>query len=157
VKPARVYRWVEHTAELELELEAVTEREVLADALSAIGELLEDEEQSPGCNAAPAPLERRALHAGAALAPLERRALQAGARDRPALLAAWLEELLFLAESEGFIPLQIADLSIDADCLRATVVGRMGAPRPLVKAVTHHRLEFEPTDGGYRARVVFDV
>ena len=143
MKPARVYRWVEHTAELELELEAVTEREVLADALSAIGELLEDEEQSPGCNAAPAPLERRALHAGA--------------RDRPALLAAWLEELLFLAESEGFIPLQIADLSIDADCLRATVVGRMGAPRPLVKAVTYHRLEFEPTDGGYRARVVFDV
>jgi len=143
VKPARVYRWVEHTAELELELEAVTEREVLADALSAIGELLEDEEQSPGCKAAPAPLERRALHAGA--------------RDRPALLAAWLEELLFLAESEGFIPLQIADLSIDADCLRATVVGRMGAPRALVKAVTYHRLEFEPTDGGYRARVVFDV
>lgn len=138
-----MYRWVEHTAELELELEADTEREVLADALSAIRELLEEHE--PGTRLT------------ASSAPLEPRVLRATARDRPALLAAWLEELLFLSESEGFIAVEIKDLSISAACLRATVVGRMGAPRPLVKAVTYHRLQFEPADRGYRGSVVFDV
>ena len=33
------------------------------------------------------------------------------APDRPALLARWLEELIFLAEAEGFVPAD-ADISL---------------------------------------------
>jgi SHS2 domain-containing protein len=142
---AQVYRWVEHTAELELELDAATERGVLADALRALEELLEGGQGRPGDRV------------GEPCSQLERRALRAAARDRPALLAAWLEELLFLSESEGFIPVEIEDLSLGADWLSAIVAGRIGESRPLVKAVTYHRLRFEPAEGRYRGRVVFDV
>jgi len=37
------------------------------------------------------------------------------------------------------------------------VVGHRGTPPHLIKAVTLHRLVFEPDDGGWRARVVLDV
>jgi SHS2 domain-containing protein len=37
------------------------------------------------------------------------------------------------------------------------VAGYVGEARPLVKAVTYHRLQFEPSERGYRGRVVFDV
>lgn len=133
-----MYRWVDHTAELELELDAASEGELLSDALVALAELLEG-------SAGPRP------------APEERRTVRAAASDRPALLAAWLEELLFEAESAGFIPISLEELSLEDDMLRATVAGRIGEPRPLVKAVTYHRLQFEPSDRGYRGRVVFDV
>jgi SHS2 domain-containing protein len=129
-----VYRWVDHTADVELEIDANTEREVFADALRALAELL-----------------------GAAGETAELRAIELRASDRPALLAAWLEELVFLAESEGFEPLELESLDLDGESLRATVRGRIGDPPPLVKAVTYHRLAFAPAGSGYSARVVLDV
>jgi SHS2 domain-containing protein len=138
-----VYRWLDHTAELELELEAATERAVLSDALDALRELLEGDETAVLGEVD----DDRLVH----------RAVRATAGDRPALLAAWLEELLFLSESEAFIPIAVQKLSLEDSALTAIVSGRVGEPRPLVKAVTYHRLQFEPAAHGYRARVVFDV
>src|SRR5919204_3952924 len=85
-----VYRWVDHTAEVELEIEADSEREVFADALVALADLL-----------------------GTAGEGNEPRAIELNAADRPALLAAWLEELVFLAETEGFEPLSLEALELD--------------------------------------------
>jgi SHS2 domain-containing protein len=79
------------------------------------------------------------------------------AEDRPALLAAWMEELLFLAENEGFEPLAVKTLEIGPLSVDATVTGRLGRPPPLVKAVTYHRLSFAPAGHGYSATVVLDV
>jgi SHS2 domain-containing protein len=129
------YRWVDHTAEVELEIEASDERGVLEDALHALAELL---------GIGPV--------AGEETRPV---AVEAG--DRPALLAAWIEELGFLAESEGFVATRLVELELGSDRLRATVSGVLGEPPPLVKAVTYHRLAFEPRDEGYVARVVLDV
>jgi SHS2 domain-containing protein len=130
-----MYRWVDHTAELELEIEAQSERDVFVDALRALAELLGFSAESGS----------------------ERREVVANASDRPALLAAWLEELMFLAESEGFVATGLADLELEAQSLRASVCGTLGDPPPLVKAVTYHRLEFTAAEGGYLARVVLDV
>jgi SHS2 domain-containing protein len=130
-----VYRWVDHTSEVELEIEAAGEREVFADAARALAELL-------------------AVDAGEAIA--ERR-LAATATDRPALLAAWIEELAFLAESEGFVTTRVVELELLGDGLRATIAGVVDEPPPLVKAVTYHRLAFERRGEGYFARVVLDV
>lgn len=138
-----MYRWVDHTSELELEIEASSEREVLSDALHAMAELLDEVPDGTTSETS--------------VAPVERCTVEASASDRPALLAAWLEELLFLAESSGFIPLDIEQLSLETERVVATVTGRLGAPRPLIKAVTYHRLGFAPTERGYGARVVFDV
>ena len=129
------YRWVDHTSEVELEIEAPGEREVLEEAVRALAELL-------GIDQAGGP---------------EQRSVAVEAPDRPALLAAWIEELSFLAESEGFVALRVVDLELGADGLRATVAGVLDEPPPLIKAVTYHRLAFEPSEAGYVARVVLDV
>ena len=130
-----MYRWADHTSEVELEIEAAGEREVFEEAATALAELL-------GVDASDSTSERH---------------VTANAADRPALLAAWLEELAFLAESEGFVGTRVVSLDLNDDGLRATVAGILGAPPPLVKAVTYHRLAFEPAGEEYVARVVLDV
>jgi SHS2 domain-containing protein len=131
-----MFRWVDHTSELELEIEAASEAEVFGDALAALSELLSNE--PPG-------------------EPVERRRVFVEAADRAALLAAWLEELVFLAESDGFEPAAVESLELGSGSVEAIVAGRRGAPPPLVKAATYHRLAFGPAGDGYSARVVLDV
>ena len=130
-----MYRWIEHTSELELEIEVQTEEEAFAEALTALAELVGD------------------YGAG----PPERRRLVVRADDPPALLAAWLDELVFLAETEGLIPERVDELELRGNGLRAVVTARPGEPRHIVKAVTYHRLELTEDEGGWRARAVLDV
>jgi SHS2 domain-containing protein len=130
-----MYRWVEHTGEIELEIEAASEEAVFADALSALGELLG--EQAGGEPA--------------------RHEIELSARDKGALLADWLSELIFLAETEAFVPERVAELTLGDTSVRAAVEGRRGNPPHLVKAVTYHRLELRPEGDVWRARVVLDV
>ena len=128
-----MYRWVEHTAELELAIEAGSESEVFADALAGYAELV-----------------------GPADGPHALHEVEAEAPDRAALLAAWLEELVFLAETEAFVP-ERAEIALRPGGLHARVSGRRGDPPHIVKAVTYHDLELSPAGRGWRARVVLDV
>jgi SHS2 domain-containing protein len=139
-----VFDWVDHTAELELAIEAPSERRVFADALAALGELLAGER--------PCEPEERAERG-----PEVRRHISVEAQDRPALLAAWMEELVFLAETDGFEPVAVETLELRPSSAQATVRGRLGRPPPLVKAITYHGLSFAPSGDGYRATVVLDV
>ena len=127
------YRWVDHTAELELHVEAPTPELVLHHALRAFAEL-----------------------AGPATGPPRSHEVELEAPDLAALLALWLEELVFLAETEGFVP-EEAEVVRRNTSLRGTVRGRTGEPRPLVKAVTYHGLALAHEGGSWRARVVLDV
>jgi SHS2 domain-containing protein len=79
------------------------------------------------------------------------------AGDRPALLAAWLDELVFLAETEGLIAERVEELTLGDTGLRALVTARAGEPPHFVKAVTYHRLELAEYEDGWRGRAVFDV
>jgi SHS2 domain-containing protein len=127
------YTWVEHTAELELALEADDDRAIFADAVRAFAELLDDEHTGPEVT----------------------RELQLGAHDRASLLVDLLEEMVYLADTARFVPEEL--LEIDAEAGRAAVRGRTGTPPPLVKAVTYHGLQFRHENGRWRARVVLDV
>ncbi|GIU95068.1 MAG: hypothetical protein KatS3mg012_1525 [Gaiellaceae bacterium] len=128
-----MYRFVEHTAELELELEEESAEGVLLEALRAFAELT-----------------------GRGRGALVERPVDVEAPDLPMLLAAWLEELLFLAETERLLP-EDAELSVRGARATGIVRGRRGSPRPLVKAVTLHRLRLRPDNGVWRGRVVLDV
>jgi SHS2 domain-containing protein len=130
------YRWIEHTGELELELEASSEGGVFEAAFEAMRELLSDG-GAPG----------RRLEA-----PVELMG-----RDRAGLLVDWVGELAFLAETLGLVPERLSRLELEEDGVRAVVQGRQGGPAHLVKGATYHRLCFEPVDDGWRARVVLDV
>jgi SHS2 domain-containing protein len=129
-----VYEWGEHVGELELHVTAADEAAVFAEALRAFGELVGGEDR-----------------------PEERFEVAAGGEDRAVLFAAWLSELAFLAETEGLVPADVEAIELGRDEVRATVRGYRGDPPHLVKAVTYHRLAYEPHDGGWRARAVLDV
>jgi SHS2 domain-containing protein len=129
-----MHRFVEHTGEVELEIQAPTEAGVFAEAVAAFGELLE------GGNG------ERARHE-----------IAVSAGDRAALLVDWMNELVFLAEVEGFVPERLSSLELRNGGLAATVDGRRGNPPHLVKAVTLNDLKLERTDGCWQARVVLDV
>jgi SHS2 domain-containing protein len=132
-----VFRWVEHTGELELAIEAPSEREVFEEALAALGELLGERAEEAG---------QEASFDVTARAP-----------DRATLLAEWLSELVYLAEAERFVPERVESFQLSDDTVDATVGGVRATPPNLVKAVTYHRLEFAPHDGSWRATVVVDV
>jgi SHS2 domain-containing protein len=130
-----VFRWVDHTSELELEIEAPSEEAVFSEALVALAEL-----------------------AGDSRGPPVTRKVEVAADDRALLLVEWLSELVYLSELEELVPERIASLELTEGRLRATVQGHRGRPRHLVKAVTLHRLELTGDDDtGWRARVVLDV
>jgi SHS2 domain-containing protein len=130
-----VFRWVDHTAELELEIEAPSEEAVFEEALAALAEL-----------------------AGHADGPRTTREVEVEAPDRALLLVEWLSELVYLSETEQLVPERVASLELADGKLRAIVEGRRGEPSHLVKAVTLHRLELRPDARvGWRARVVLDV
>jgi SHS2 domain-containing protein len=110
---------------------------VLVEALSAIRELIGDESH-PG--------EPEVAHE-----------LEVEASDRAALLAAWIEELVFLAERHGAVPERVDRLELRECRASATVRARPGRIRHLVKAVTYHELAFERSGEGWRAYAVLDV
>jgi SHS2 domain-containing protein len=85
------------------------------------------------------------------------RVIRLEAPDRAALLADWLAELAFVAESEGFVPERLASLQLEGSRLLAELLGRSGRPPHLVKAATYHRLSFERSGPGWRATVILDV
>jgi SHS2 domain-containing protein len=129
------FRWIEHIGELELELEAASERGIFEAGFQAMRELISSNQSR----------ERIEV-------PVE---LTGSAR--PVLLAEWLGELAFLAETRGLVPVRLASLELTDDGVRAVVQGWVGDPPHLVKGVTYHRLSFERTEEGWRARVVLDV
>lgn len=132
-----MHRFVDHTAELEIELRSPSREELFAEAASVVGEILSDGEEPGGETAT------RSVHVTAA--------------DGPALLAAWIDELVFLAESDGFVPRGADSVTVGDDTASGDVVGVLGEPRHLVKAVTFNRLQLSFADGAWHGRVVLDV
>jgi SHS2 domain-containing protein len=128
------YSWGEHVGELELHLQAADEAGVFAAAVRALGELLGDEGDAR-----------------------EWIAVSADGEDRATLLAAWLEELVFLGEHDGLVPVGVRDVVLEPTRVAAQVGAYRGDPPHLVKAVTYHRLAFERRAGAWRATVVLDV
>jgi SHS2 domain-containing protein len=129
------HRFVEHGGEVEVELTAENEIGIFAAGLDAFAELVAGGEDGE-------PTELQIVLPG---------------RDRTLLLVDWLNELLFLAEVQQFVPRRIAAIELEADGLEATVAGHRGTPRPLVKGVALNGLRFEQEGGVWHGRVVFDV
>jgi SHS2 domain-containing protein len=129
------YRWLEHTAELGLEIEAASPAGVFTEAAAALGELVRDDERA---------------------GPREARTITLAGITYADLLAAWLEELVFFVETEAFIP-ESAEIAVEPPDVDGTVTGRRGAPRHLVKGVTYHELSFAREGDVWRAHVVLDV
>ena len=85
------------------------------------------------------------------------RRLEITADDREELVASFLEELLFLAETDelafdGFL-LDVQGTRLLAHLEGGFIVGRCKE----IKAVTYHRLELRDTPHGVETSIIFDV
>jgi len=129
-----VYEWREHTAEVELFVRAATPVEVFVDAADAFGRLVE---------------------LGPEGDPAERR-VEVDGHDYASLLVGFLDELIYLADTDSFVP-DNASIELTEGSLSARLDGRVTGLQPIVKAATYHGLEFREEDGAWQARVVLDV
>jgi SHS2 domain-containing protein len=134
----RGYRFVDHTAELALRLRAGTLDGLFAEAVTAIG----------------AELTRECGVAG--VAPSRELVLAAG--DPEALLVDLLNELVFVAETERWVPGPNGAVAVGVGRLTAHLPGlRLRATPARIKGATFHGLTIRGSDTGYEAEVVFDV
>jgi SHS2 domain-containing protein len=130
-----MYRWIEHTAEIELAIEDESPEAVFNEALVAFGDLLTEERGGE-------PVTHQ---------------VNISAPDLPALLAEWMNELVYLAETDGFVPERVEQLRLVDSGLQAEIGGQRHIPRNPVKAVTYHDLELHDVEGIWYAHVVLDV
>jgi len=94
--------------------------------------------------------------------PVEERSVSASAPDPAGLVVAFLNELLLLSEDDGFVgrTIEAHPVGDPPTAVLATVRGERfdparHPPGTEVKAVTLHRLRFDPDSG--RARVIVDL
>ena len=132
---------VEHTADLGVRAWGVTPADVFEQAAHALFSLVCDPREID---------ERETVEV----------VLEAGARDL--LLAAWLNELLYIFEARRLLLTRFDVVELGEQTLRARVTGEPLDPdRHImcggVKAATLHELSFKPRDGGWEGFVLLDV
>lgn len=80
------------------------------------------------------------------------------------LLVAWLNELVFLFDTRGFVPSKVEITSLDPEAHRLVAIlggenlegDRLGQGI-LIKAATYHGLKIDKKDGQWSAEVMLDL
>jgi SHS2 domain-containing protein len=134
------YRILEHTADMGIEASGETLEEVLVQAARGVMEII----------------------SGAAALPREERTVEISAGEGGELLVNWLNEILFLFDSERFFPAEFVIEQATENRIRARIVGEHFDPQrhPVdreIKAATYHQLKLEQGKEGWRARVYLDL
>jgi SHS2 domain-containing protein len=132
------HRFVEHTGELELRLEAPDFASLLEEAARALADIMA-EDASGALTSAPEHVEL-------------------SARDRESLLVDWLNELVYRAEVNKCVYRDVHVGRADDRHIEAVVRGHEpSCPRTAVKAATWHRIRVWGTPAGLEATLVLDV
>ena len=135
------FRFLEHTADVQVECSAATFAgllETAAEALYAIA------------------LERKRN----AQDVIRRVAVEGECRAREETLIRWLQELLFLLDTERFVAVRAEFHRVSDGAIEATLRGYACAPEERaeeIKSTTYHELAIRETDDGFVARVIFDL
>ena len=79
-----------------------------------------------------------------------------------ALLVAWLNEFLYLFDTQGLLFRRFEVKSLDDSRLKATARGEVYEEgrhpiKTTIKAVTYHQLEIRQEKGVWRTRIIFDL
>jgi SHS2 domain-containing protein len=122
------FRFLEHTADVVLEVESTSFGELLAEAARGFTDCITDVEL---------------------VRPRQRIEVTTGAPDREGLLVGWLNELLFRFETEGFLACA-GEVGEPYDPERHPF-------RTAVKGATWHNLNIESDGRDWHAVVVLDV
>jgi 2-amino-4-hydroxy-6-hydroxymethyldihydropteridine diphosphokinase len=141
--PAEVdYRLVDHAADAGMEVRGIDLPRLLAAAAMALSDAIVP----------------RGMHA-----EIERIDVETVAADEESLLVGLLQEVLYLLDTRGFLPVRARVVIREQETglsLGASLYGSGIEPsrvRLPVKAATHHGLEVGREDGAWSARVLLDV
>ncbi|MBN1825633.1 MAG: archease [Candidatus Eisenbacteria bacterium] len=133
-------RWLRHDADLRLRLRAPDPESLFLAAARAVV----------------------AASVEGTLSGTDRRRVALSEPDRESLLVAWLNEILYLVSSGGFLPAGVEGLRLGGGDLSAELIG--GPPDPSrhrflreIKAATFHDLSVVKTGSVWSATVLFDV
>jgi SHS2 domain-containing protein len=128
----------DHTSEVELQVRAATLADLFCEAGRAVAELM----LGDGERAAETVVDQVVVEAP----------------DRAALLAAWIDELVFRAETRKAVFTAFTVERMEERLIAAEIRG-VAEPviKTAVKAATFHRLRVEEEEGGWSGRVVLDV
>ncbi len=135
------YQVLDHTADYMVEVTGGTREELYSEAARALFDTLTDI---------------------ATIRPQDSVAMSLEAADPDELLVAWLSELLFFHESQGFLFSQFRFQLLTERELRAEARGERFDPTRHVidreiKAVTYHRLGVRHQGGVFKTMIVFDL
>jgi SHS2 domain-containing protein len=129
---------VDHTSEITLRLSAPTFPELLAEATRGFCELVPESLRSWGSETT--------------------REVRITGSDRVALLVAWLNEIVYLCDVEGWLPLDVESARQDGGQMAVRARGvTLQAPFVLVKAATLHLASVREGEAGLEGEVTLDV
>ena len=134
------YEYFEHTADIGLRARGADLAEAFANAGRGLAALIAD----------PSTVE-----------PREQREVSLPPAEPSELLIAWLNELLYLLDAEGFLPSAITVDAVGAEGLAARLRGERLDParhevKTGVKAATYHQARVE-CDGGCLVQAILDL
>ncbi len=135
------YRLLSHTADVGLRLYGESLAELFANAGRGLYWVMTD---------------RRGIR------PLITQEVEEEAPDQGALLVEWLNQLLYLFDTTGFLGKEIEVQEISSNRLRAVLKGEPFDPERHqcntgIKAATFHNLEVEETAAGWQATIILDI
>ena len=140
------FRYLDHIADVGIEVIAETLNDLYCTAAQALTKLFMDDSS---------------VDQG------ETRTITLHAQDNESLLFQWLNEILFLFDSEGFILKEVYQIEIAMTAenmfkLEASLAGERFNPerhqvRTYVKAATYHHLSITSELSSFRARIFLDV
>jgi SHS2 domain-containing protein len=141
VKRRAGFRLLAHTADIGLEATAPSRKELFVAAAEGVKSL---------------------LFGGSRAKSAFRREVRLSAGDDAELLVVWLNEILFLCESERLVPATFEIVGLTERELVAAITGEPFDPSRHVversaKAVTYHHLVVEERNNGWYARVYIDL
>jgi SHS2 domain-containing protein len=90
------------------------------------------------------------------------RKVEVAADNRRDLLVAWLNELIYIHDTEGmlfgrFVVNELNDKNLKAECYGEGFDIERHEMRTEVKAATYHNVRIEETSGGCKVQVLFDI
>ena len=137
----RAFETFEHTADIGLLARGRTLPELFANAADGLADLTVDRD---------------------GLSDTTQVHVNVSAADPESLLVAWLNELLYLVDTQRFVPRRAQITALDGASLTAQLFGDTIDPdrhtmRRMIKAATYHALSLRQADGVWEARVILDL
>jgi len=138
----KLYKRIDHTADLGIEVTGRTKRELFTKAALSLMDIVVERKGTPSS--------------------VKEKVLTVEGSDPADLLINFLREILYLVNGEALIVgtcdiTKCGNKTLDARLLLEPYDKKKHVIKTEIKAVTYHWLAVEKTKKGWRARVIFDV